>query len=120
MLRLHEHHEHHDQWPGDRICSTFNVPFTTGCWIVKVLVWVARLVGAFLLLSAIGCTTLSNSKDDFKVQEDLVAVRSTLARGDADEGSDLDLLVIEATVQDKAEAYLKLHRAIGSIGGGRH
>jgi uncharacterized protein len=38
------------------------------------------------------------------------------ARGDADEGSDLDLLVIETDVPDKAEEYLTLHRAIGSIG----
>ena len=40
------------------------------------------------------------------------------ARGDADEGSDLDLLVIERDVSDKAGEYLKLHRAIGSIGVG--
>ncbi len=40
------------------------------------------------------------------------------ARDDADEGSDLDLLVIETDVPDKAEEYLKLHRAIGSIGVG--
>ena len=40
------------------------------------------------------------------------------ARGDADEGSDLDLLVIESDVPDKADEYLKLHRAIGSMGVG--
>lgn len=40
------------------------------------------------------------------------------ARGDADEGSDLDLLVIEEDVPDKAAEYLKLHRAIGSLGVG--
>ncbi|HUX24549.1 MAG TPA: nucleotidyltransferase domain-containing protein [Burkholderiales bacterium] len=40
------------------------------------------------------------------------------ARGDADEGSDLDLLAIEREVMDKAAEYLKLHRAVGSIGGG--
>jgi predicted nucleotidyltransferase len=40
------------------------------------------------------------------------------ARGDADEGSDLDLLVIEQRVEDKAYEYLKLHRAIGSMGVG--
>ena len=37
------------------------------------------------------------------------------ARSDADEGSDLDLLVIEHCVIDKAAEYLKLHRAIGAI-----
>lgn len=40
------------------------------------------------------------------------------ARGDADEGSDLDLLVIEQNVPDKAAEYLKLHRAIGPLGVG--
>lgn len=40
------------------------------------------------------------------------------ARGDADEGSDLDLLVIEREVTDKAAEYLKLHRAVGSLGVG--
>lgn len=40
------------------------------------------------------------------------------ARGDADEGSDLDLLVVEREVTDKAAEYLKLHRAIGPIGVG--
>lgn len=47
-----------------------------------------------------------------------VMLIGSYARGDADEGSDLDLLVIEATVQDKAAEYLKLHRAIGSMGVG--
>lgn len=40
------------------------------------------------------------------------------ARGDADAGSDLDLLVIEREVPDKAAEYLNLHRAVGSIGVG--
>ena len=40
------------------------------------------------------------------------------ARGDADPGSDLDLLVIEQTVHDKTAEYLKLHRAIGAMGVG--
>ena len=47
-----------------------------------------------------------------------VMLFGSYARGDADEGSDLDLLVIETDVPDKAEEYLKLHRAIGSIGVG--
>lgn len=38
------------------------------------------------------------------------------ARGDADEGSDLDLLVVEREVPDKAAEYLRLHRAVGSLG----
>jgi predicted nucleotidyltransferase len=47
-----------------------------------------------------------------------VIVIGSYARGDADEGSDLDLLVIEREVADKAAEYLKLHHAIGSIGVG--
>jgi predicted nucleotidyltransferase len=47
-----------------------------------------------------------------------IFVFGSYARGDADEGSDLDLLVIEREVPDKAGEYLKLHRAVGSIGVG--
>ncbi|MCK0507084.1 nucleotidyltransferase domain-containing protein [Aromatoleum anaerobium] len=47
-----------------------------------------------------------------------VVVFGSYARGDADEGSDLDLLVIESEVPDKASEYLRLHRAIGSLGVG--
>jgi predicted nucleotidyltransferase len=47
-----------------------------------------------------------------------VMVFGSYARGDADEGSDLDLLVVERDVMDKAAEYLKLHRAIGAIGVG--
>jgi len=47
-----------------------------------------------------------------------IFVFGSYARGDADEGSDLDLLVIEREVPDKEGEYLKLHRAVGSIGVG--
>jgi predicted nucleotidyltransferase len=47
-----------------------------------------------------------------------VMVFGSYARGDADEDSDLDLVVIEREVTDKAAEYLKLHRAIGLIGVG--
>jgi predicted nucleotidyltransferase len=40
------------------------------------------------------------------------------ARGEADDMSDLDLLVIEDEVADKAGEYLRIHRAIGSLGVG--
>lgn len=40
------------------------------------------------------------------------------ARGDANSGSDLDLLVVEREVADKAAEYLKVHRAVGEIGVG--
>lgn len=47
-----------------------------------------------------------------------VMLFGSYARGDADQGSDLDFLVIEPTVNDKAGEYLKLHRAIGAMGVG--
>lgn len=47
-----------------------------------------------------------------------VMLFGSYARGDADEGSDLDLLVVEHTVRDKASEYLKLHRAVGFMGVG--
>ena len=47
-----------------------------------------------------------------------VMVFGSYARGEADAGSDLDLLVIEHKVADKAAEYLKLHRAIGPMGVG--
>lgn len=40
------------------------------------------------------------------------------ARGDADAGSDLDLLVVENEVQDKGREMLKLYRTVGYIGVG--
>lgn len=47
-----------------------------------------------------------------------VLVFGSYARGNANEGSDLDLLVIERDVPDKAAEYMRVHRAIGSIGVG--
>ena len=40
------------------------------------------------------------------------------ARGTADDGSDLDLLVIEKDIPDKADEYVRLRGAIGVIGTG--
>ena len=47
-----------------------------------------------------------------------VILFGSYARGDADDDSDLDLLVVERSVPDKAAEYLKLHRAIGPMGVG--
>ena len=47
-----------------------------------------------------------------------VIVFGSYARGDADEGSDLDLLVIEPELPDKAGETLRLKEAIGRIGVG--
>ncbi len=40
------------------------------------------------------------------------------ARGTADEGSDLDLMVIEHEVADKAEEYMRLMDALGRVAPG--
>ena len=47
-----------------------------------------------------------------------VMLYGSYARGDADESSDLDLLIIENDVPDKATEYLKRHRAAGAMGVG--
>ncbi|MBI5658614.1 MAG: nucleotidyltransferase domain-containing protein [Nitrosomonadales bacterium] len=40
------------------------------------------------------------------------------ARGDADAGSDLDLMVVESEVPDKGQEMLRLYRTVGFIGVG--
>ena len=47
-----------------------------------------------------------------------VILFGSYARGNADEDSDLDLMVIEQEVPDIAAEYLRLRRAIGGIGVG--
>lgn len=53
---------------------------------------------------------------DAATQPARVMLFGSYARGDADENSDLDLLVIEENIADKAAEYLKLHRAVGPLG----
>ena len=45
-----------------------------------------------------------------------VIVFGSCARGDATEESDLDLLVLQPEVNDKASEYLRLKAAVGRIG----
>ena len=47
-----------------------------------------------------------------------VVLFGSYARGTADDGSDLDLLVIERDVPDHAGEYLRLRMAVGSVGTG--
>ncbi len=47
-----------------------------------------------------------------------VIVFGSYGRGDADEGSDLDLMVVERELKDKGEEYLRLRAAIGHLGVG--
>jgi predicted nucleotidyltransferase len=45
-----------------------------------------------------------------------VILFGSYARGDADAGSDLDLMVVENEVSDKGQEMLKLYRTVGHIG----
>jgi len=47
-----------------------------------------------------------------------VILFGSYARDEADEGSDLDLMVIEREIPDKASEYLRLKEAVGRIGVG--
>ena len=47
-----------------------------------------------------------------------VLLFGSYARGDAETGSDLDLMIIEDQIDDKTAEYLKIHRAVGSMGVG--
>ena len=47
-----------------------------------------------------------------------VIVFGSYGRGEADENSDLDLVVIEADFEDKAGEYLRLKEAVGRVGVG--
>ena len=47
-----------------------------------------------------------------------VMVVGSYARGDADEGSDLDLIVVEPDLSDEGAEYLRLKAAIGRVGVG--
>ena len=47
-----------------------------------------------------------------------VILFGSYARGNADEGSDLDLMVIEPQVADAGQEMVRLRMAIGSIGTG--
>jgi uncharacterized protein len=45
-----------------------------------------------------------------------VIVFGSYGRGDADEGSDLDLLVVEREIPDYTQEYLRLHGALDGLG----
>jgi predicted nucleotidyltransferase len=47
-----------------------------------------------------------------------VLLFGSYARGDAVAGSDLDLMVIEDQVVGKTAEYMRIHRAVGSMGVG--
>jgi predicted nucleotidyltransferase len=47
-----------------------------------------------------------------------VIVFGSYGRGDADEGSDLDLLVVEREIPDYTQEYLRLHGVLDGLGVG--
>jgi predicted nucleotidyltransferase len=47
-----------------------------------------------------------------------VILFGSYGRGDADEGSDLDIMVIESHVADQVEEMVRLRQVIGSVGTG--
>jgi predicted nucleotidyltransferase len=47
-----------------------------------------------------------------------VIVFGSYGRGDADEGTDLDLLVVEREIPDYTQEYLRLHGALDGLGVG--
>jgi predicted nucleotidyltransferase len=47
-----------------------------------------------------------------------VILFGSYARGDASEDSDIDLLVVETELRDKASEYLQLKSAVGRVGVG--
>jgi predicted nucleotidyltransferase len=47
-----------------------------------------------------------------------VILFGSYGRGDADEGSDLDLMVVLPEVSDKYGEMVRLHKAVGSVGVG--
>lgn len=51
-------------------------------------------------------------------QPSRVILFGSYGRGDADAGSDLDLMVIERNVDNRYEEMIRLHNAVGHIGVG--
>ncbi len=51
-------------------------------------------------------------------QPSRVILFGSYGRGNADEGSDLDLMVILPEVSDKYDQMVRLHKAVGSVGVG--
>jgi uncharacterized protein len=51
-------------------------------------------------------------------QPSRVILFGSCARGEADAGSDLDLMVIQPSVANRGEAMVRLRQAVGSVGTG--
>lgn len=64
-------------------------------------------------LNAVVSRVVANARQPAKV-----ILFGSYARGVADEGSDLDLLVVEKELFDKGGEYLRLKAAVGRIGVG--
>ena len=53
-----------------------------------------------------------------EAQPSRVILFGSYGRGDAEEGSDLDLMIVLPAVTDKYGEMIRLHRAVGSVGVG--
>ena len=53
-----------------------------------------------------------------KAQPSRIILFGSYGRGDADEGSDLDLMVVLPEALDKYNEMIRLHKAVGSVGAG--
>jgi predicted nucleotidyltransferase len=51
-------------------------------------------------------------------QPSRIILFGSYGRGDADEGSDLDLMVVLPEAPDKCNEMIRLHKAVGSVGVG--
>lgn len=73
--------------------------------------WIGYMIGEKILKEAVGRIVAA-------ARPTKVILFGSFARGEADEGSDVDLMVIEPEVSDKYAEMVRLRGAVGFIGAG--